>query len=163
LGAIEKVAEARPGVTLTVIADAAPPERPFIRAARWQAETEAADVAAFDIGIMPVPDNPWTRGKCGFKLLLYGACGLPSVASPVGANSEIIDEGETGMFASGSDEWEKTLLDLVDDAGLRRRLGERARLKVEAEYSTKAVIPAWAETLKQMAGRNSARGADTVS
>ena len=163
LGAIERVAAARPGVTLTVIADVAPPERPFIRATRWQAETEAADVAAFDIGIMPVPDNPWTRGKCGFKLLLYGACGLPSVASPVGANCEIIDEGETGLFASGSDEWEKTLLDLVDDADLRKRLGESARHKVEAEYSTKAVIPAWAETLKRMAGGDLARAARAVS
>jgi glycosyltransferase involved in cell wall biosynthesis len=145
---IEAVVAARPNVTLAVIADVPPPERPFINFVPWREESEPAAVAAFDIGLMPLPDNPWTRGKCGFKLLLYGACGLPSVASPVGANKEIIADGETGLLASTPSEWTSALTRLIDDAALRRRLGAAARLRIDAQYSSRVVIPQWAGILK---------------
>ena len=153
LPAVEKVAAVRPGVTLTVVAGEPPRPRPFIHFVPWRRDSEAAEVAAFDVGIMPLPDNRRTRGECGFELLLYGACGLPSVASPVGAGKEIIVDGRTGLFASSGAEWEQALTRLIDDAGLRGRLGHAARARVDSEYSTRVVIPKWAEVLKEMASR----------
>ena len=150
--AVERVAAARPGVTLNIVSDAFPSERPFTRAIPWRRETEADEVGRFDIGLMPLPDNPWTRGKCGFKLLLYGASGIASVASPVGANRDILRGGETGLLAETIDDWESAILRLVDDAALRARMGAAARARVEAEYSVAAVIPKWAQILKRMAG-----------
>lgn len=148
LPSIETAVGSRSDVTLTVIADVPPPEHPFIRFVRWREESEPAVVATFDVGLMPLPDNLWTRGKCGFKLLLYAACGVPSVASPVGANKDIIIDGETGLLASTSAQWQSALTRLIEDASLRRSLGAAARERVDALYSTRAIIPQWAGILK---------------
>jgi len=99
----------------------------------WAESREIADVQGFDIGIMPLPDDPWSRGKCGFKLVQYMACGLPVVASPVGVNSEIV--GKAGLLASTGDEWRRALLSLVESATMRNELGEAARLRAVEEYS----------------------------
>ncbi len=150
--AIERVAGAGEGVEFAVVSDAFPSRRPpFMKCIEWKAENEAAEVAAFDIGIMPLPDNPWTRGKCGFKLLLYGACGVASVASPVGVNPEIIRDGETGLLPSSAAEWERSLVKLVNDAALRNRMGQAARERVEKFYSTRVVVKRWASILKAAA------------
>jgi len=150
MGAIERVAATRPTVELAVVADAFPAPRPFMKAIQRKDSTEPADVASFDIGVMPLPDNPWTRGKCGFRLLLYGACGVASVASPVGANRDILVDGETGFFASNEDEWTARLTALVDDGSLRRRLGQAARRRVEEAYSPDIVVRRWSEVLKSV-------------
>jgi hypothetical protein len=121
-----------------------------MKAIQRKDSTEPADVASFDIGVMPLPDNPWTRGKCGFRLLLYGACGVASVASPVGANRDILVDGETGFFASNEDEWTARLTALVDDGSLRRRLGQAARRRVEEAYSPDIVVRRWSEVLKSV-------------
>ncbi|MGJ8561826.1 MAG: glycosyltransferase family 4 protein [Litorimonas sp.] len=106
--------------------------------------TEAGEVAAIqdmDIGIMPLDDSPWERGKCGYKLIQYMACGLPVVAPPVGVNSEIVTHGETGFLASTEAEWRSALSALVQDPTLRRTMGEAGRKRVVETYSIQAQGP----------------------
>lgn len=101
----------------------------------WTEQTEAAQIAAFDIGVMPLPDEPWARGKCGYKLIQYMACGLPVVASPVGVNRDIVDPDVTGYLATDPAQWTQALDALLADAGLRARLGQAGRQRVEQVYS----------------------------
>lgn len=118
----------------------------------WSAESEAADLASCDVGIMPLPDTPWTRGKCGLKLIQYMACGLPVVASPVGVNSEIVDHGVNGFLAREDREWVRTLTLLRDDGDLRLAMGRAGREKVERAYSLEVVAPKVVKILKEVAG-----------
>jgi len=101
----------------------------------WSKENEARDLLKMDIGIMPLPDDAWTRGKCGFKALQYLAMEIPCVASPVGVNTEIIDHGVNGFLADAAEDWVTCLEKLVCDAHLRIALGREGRKKVEALYS----------------------------
>lgn len=111
---------------------AAPTEVQFLP---WSQETEIAAVQTFDIGIMPLPDDPWARGKCGYKLIQYMSCGIPCVASPVGVNAEIVTPGENGLFATTAEEWAAALTTLLGDAELRQRLGRAGRAAAVARYS----------------------------
>jgi glycosyltransferase involved in cell wall biosynthesis len=106
-----------------------------VQAKPWSLEKEVEELRAFDIGLMPVPDDPWTRGKGGYKLLQYMAMGLPVVASPVGINRQIVTPGQEGFWAETEEEWEGCLARLIADPGLRRRMGALGRCKVEAEYA----------------------------
>nr|WP_240194549.1 glycosyltransferase family 4 protein [Desulfopila inferna] len=119
---------------------------------QWQEATEAEVVAGFDIGIMPLPDGPWERGKCGYKLIQYMACGLPVVASPVGVNSKIIQHGENGFLASTLQEWEWALIQLLFDSKLRRSMGRKGRAMVEEEYALQVQAQRWVQILKAVAG-----------
>ena len=110
-------------------------------------QTEAAELARCDVGIMPLPDAPWERGKCGYKLIQYMASGLPVVASPIGANREIVIPGETGFLAAGSEEWAEGLSRLFDDPGLRARMGAAGRAGAERLYSVGATAPRLAQLL----------------
>jgi glycosyltransferase involved in cell wall biosynthesis len=101
----------------------------------WSKESEARDLMKMDIGIMPLPDDAWTRGKCGFKALQYMAMEVPCVASPVGVNSEIVRHGETGYLAHGEHAWIECLEKLINDARLRIRLGKAGRQQVIRHYS----------------------------
>ena len=101
----------------------------------WRLDDEPADIRSFDIGIMPMPDDMWTRGKCGFKIILYMACGIPVVSSPVGVNRDIIEDGVNGFLADSSDEWFEKLSILIADPDLRRRVGASGRQTVEKRYS----------------------------
>jgi glycosyltransferase involved in cell wall biosynthesis len=104
----------------------------------WRRETELEDLSTFDIGIMPLPDNPWTRGKCGFKALACMALALPTVASPVGVNVDIIEDGVNGFLAASEEEWFVKLTRLIEDPRLRESLGAKGRETVVARYSTVA-------------------------
>lgn len=104
----------------------------------WRKETELDDLRAMDIGIMPLPDDEWARGKCGLKGLQYMALGIPTILSPVGVNSEIIRDGEDGFLASTTQEWVDKVSRLVEDAELRARMGSAARRTVEDRYSLRA-------------------------
>ena len=115
----------------------------------WSVDSEADDIAACDIGIMPLVDSPWERGKCGYKLIQYMACGLPVIASPVGANVEIVSEGSDGMLAANDEQWQSALLALAENAVLRREMGVRGRAKVEALYSVQAIAPRMARLLRE--------------
>jgi glycosyltransferase involved in cell wall biosynthesis len=105
---------------------------------RWRSATEAADLAAIDIGIMPMPDDEWSKGKCGFKGLQYMAMGKPVVLSAVGVNNTIVQDGFNGFLAASTEEWLMKLEKLVNDSELRARLGAQARLTVEQHYSVNA-------------------------
>ncbi|HEM45491.1 MAG TPA: glycosyltransferase, partial [Alphaproteobacteria bacterium] len=101
----------------------------------WSLESEAEAVASFAVGIAPLPDTPWNRGKCALKALLYMSCAVPVVASPVGALAEVVVDGETGFLAGGDAEWEDALNRLLSDRALRRRMGEAGRERVLSKYS----------------------------
>jgi glycosyltransferase involved in cell wall biosynthesis len=125
---------------------------PGLRLIEWTEESEIAEVQKMDIGIMPVWDGPFQRGKCGYKLIQYMACGLPVVASPIGVNREIVREGENGFLASSVDEWRAALTRLILDAELRARLGRAGRLRAEQHYSLKAHAPRLVELLGRVGG-----------
>ena len=101
----------------------------------WSIETEVDKLMKFDIGLMPVPDNAWTRGKGGYKLLQYMSMGLPVIASPVGINIDIVSHGQDGFLASSGKEWENFLRILIENRTLRECMGERGRKKIEDKYS----------------------------
>lgn len=101
----------------------------------WTEATEVAAIRRFDVGIMPLPDEPFERGKCGYKLIQYMASGLPVVASPVGANTSIVKPGLTGFLAQFPDEWEASLMQLARDPGMRARMGLAGRMEAEQHYS----------------------------
>jgi glycosyltransferase involved in cell wall biosynthesis len=107
----------------------------------WSEQTEVADVQSFDCGIMTLPDADWERGKCGYKLIQYMACGLPVVASPVGVNSEIIEEGVNGFLAADQDAWRAALVSLRDDHALCKRMGVAARDTVVQRYCLQVTAP----------------------
>jgi glycosyltransferase involved in cell wall biosynthesis len=126
------------------------------RSVPWSEDEEVAFIRDADIGIMPLPDSPWERGKCGYKLIQYMACGLPVVASPVGVNVDLVGEGERGWLASGREEWREALTRLVQDAAERQRLGARGRAHVEAAYDVAVTAPRLAAILRRAAGRGGA-------
>lgn len=100
----------------------------------WSEADEAQAVARFDVGIMPLSDDPWSRGKCAYKLLQYMAAGVPAVGSPVGANAELIDSGRNGFLARDPADWTRVLRELAADPALRARVGGAGRATVEAGY-----------------------------
>lgn len=112
-----------------------------VEAVPWNSETEVADLKPVDVGIMPLPDDPWTRGKCGMKALQYMGLGIPTVCSPVGVNSTIIRTDENGLLAGTEDQWLNQLTRLLHSAALRDRLGKAGRATVEAEYSMSIHAP----------------------
>ncbi len=112
-----------------------------VEALKWRSETEIEDLRAIDIGLMPLPDDQWSKGKCGLKALQYMALGIPTICSPVGVNSTIIQDGENGFIADGKDEWIEKLKKLLHSFGLRRKLGLAGRKTVEESYSTKSQVP----------------------
>lgn len=114
----------------------------------WTEEHEVSLIRSMDIGLMPMPDSPWTRGKCGYKLLQYMACGLPVVASPVGVNSQIVEHGVNGFLAESEQDWRQAVLTLLSDAGLRKRMGAAGRARVEKHYS----LQVWAPRLAGLIG-----------
>jgi hypothetical protein len=115
---------------------------------QWSEDREIADIQEMDIGIMPLPDTPWMRGKCGFKLIQYMACGLPVVASPVGVNRDIVGHGVNGFLAETPAEWTEALRKLVTDDALRQRMGAKGREMVKNQYSLQAQGPRVAELLE---------------
>lgn len=107
----------------------------------WTEESETAHLQHMDIGIMPLIDAPWERGKCGYKLIQYMACGKPVVASPVGVNRRIVAHGENGFLAETEEEWFAVLNRLLDDPDLRARMGQAGRRRVEDSYDVGVVFP----------------------
>jgi hypothetical protein len=124
------------GVKVKVVSNAFPDwdDVPLEKKA-WTYEGEIQDLHSFDLGIMPLTDDPWTRGKCGFKLLQYMAVGIPVVCSPVGVNREMVRHAENGFLARGPEEWSNHLTLLIRDPEMRRRLGRAARRTVMERYN----------------------------
>tara|TARA_B110000483_G_scaffold209488_1_gene255848 strand:+ start:2582 stop:3649 length:1068 start_codon:yes stop_codon:yes gene_type:complete len=107
----------------------------------WHEESEVADIHSMDIGIMPLFDDPWAKGKCGYKLIQYMACGIPVIASPIGVNTQIIDNYENGLFASSTGEWRVALEKIIKDTDLRSAMGDKGLLKVHESYSLQKFSP----------------------
>lgn len=114
----------------------------------WSEEGEAETLNGLDVGIMPLLDSPWERGKCGYKLIQYMACAKPTVASPVGVNPVIVEAGVTGLLADTPTEWEAALRTLAADPERRRQMGAAGRVRVERAYSLQAVVPRLAALLR---------------
>jgi glycosyltransferase involved in cell wall biosynthesis len=114
----------------------------------WSEQGEAAALCRGDIGIAPTPADEWTLGKCGFKILQYMAAGLPVIASPVGANEQIVQEGVTGFLPTSEEEWPGVIAKLVGDAALRARMGRAGRELAQEKYSLKVAVDAWANLLE---------------
>ena len=147
--ALVEVARKTPFV-LRIVGESEPPAWEGIRTefVRWSLEEEASEVGRFDVGLMPLVDSEYARAKAGYKALVYMACGVPPVVSPVGTNREILTEGTEGFFASTQEEWIARLSQLLSDRSLRESMGRAARARVMAGYSVDAVFPRWEPLLR---------------
>lgn len=114
----------------------------------WGEESEAENIAQMDVGIMPLVDGPWEKGKCGYKLIQYMASGVPVVASPVSVNVEIVDGYGCGRLAESKHEWTESLLELLSDYEVRKAFGLAGREAVEKRYSLQTQAPILADILK---------------
>jgi glycosyltransferase involved in cell wall biosynthesis len=120
----------------------------------WCESGEAETLGAAHVGIMPLPDDPFARGKCGLKGLQYMAVGLPVVLSPVGVNVDIIQDGQNGFLASSEDEWVAALERLAGSPDLRRKLGSAGRRTVEDKYSAESSSARFAEAVRHALKKN---------
>jgi glycosyltransferase involved in cell wall biosynthesis len=142
--ALKKIEIEFPSVSILIIAD----QRPALSLPRWEfipwnANSEIDDLLKIDIGIMPLPDDEWTKGKCGFKALQYMSLEIPTIASPVGVNGEIIDHGVSGYLANSEQEWLEALRALISNPSLRSIIGKKGKHEVDVRYSTIANSPAF--------------------
>jgi glycosyltransferase involved in cell wall biosynthesis len=119
---------------------------------RWSAADEVGDLCRFRVGVMPLVDDAWTRGKCGLKILQYFAAFTPVVCAPVGVNRTLVAEGENGYFADTPEEWCERVAALLGDPARCRRFGACGRALVEARYSIAATLPAWLRILATLQG-----------
>lgn len=146
--ALTRLSQQRPNVTLKIVSDGVF-EAPGLTVINkpWSLADEAQDVMSFSVGIMPLPDDPWTRGKCALKALQYFAACIPVVCSPVGTNLDVVEHGRNGYFAETEEDWVARLEELLRDHQTRRRLGSAGRDLVEREYSVEANLHAMLEVL----------------
>jgi glycosyltransferase involved in cell wall biosynthesis len=114
---------------------------------QWSEESEVLELQKIDIGVMPLDDTLWSRGKCGFKLIQYMACGKPVIASPIGVNVDIVEHGINGFLASDLEEWKHYLQLLINNKELRNQMGKEGRLKIEKEFSLQVTGPRLVEIL----------------
>ncbi|MCM8760612.1 MAG: glycosyltransferase family 4 protein [Candidatus Omnitrophica bacterium] len=123
----------------------------------WSEPSEVTDLESCDVGIMPLHNGLWERGKCGLKTIQYMACGLPVVVSPIGVNAEIVEEGVNGFLASDNTAWARALSMLRDDVALRQRMGKAGRRKAEAVYSINVTAPKMAYLIWDVVERSRTR------
>jgi len=121
-----------------------------VRMIPWSEETEVESILSMDIGLMPLPDDKWERGKCAYKLIQYMACGLPVVASPVGMNVEVVQVGVNGFLASSEEEWVESLRRLISDAEMRRKFGQQGFKIVQERYTLQRNFELLQEELKRL-------------
>jgi glycosyltransferase involved in cell wall biosynthesis len=140
---------------LHVVGAGEPIEVPGVRCVEraWNLDDEAEEYRALTVGLYPLPDNEWTRGKCGYKALVYMASGAVPVVSPVGVNAEIVEHGVRGFHARTDDEWVEHVDRLLGDPELRAEMSVRGRAFVEAKYSVRALQDAFAQALLDAAGK----------
>lgn len=147
-------------VVFSFVGDSAlTPAVPGARVVAWCQERELADLQSFDIGLMPLDDSRWTRGKCAYKAVQYMAVGIPVVASPIGAASDVVRQGATGLLASTEDEWVSALSKLILDRALRQQLGAAGRAAVRSHYSLAATAGQLIDVLMNAARSGQTRAA----
>lgn len=136
LPVLESLSEIIPSLRLKIVADFdLPSERLKTTAVPWSEKGEAEELSSAHIGIAPMSDDSWTKGKCGLKVLQYMAAGLPVVSSPVGVNREIVKHGVTGYLAESPEEWRVVIEKLAHDSALRQAMGEAGQMRVVKQYS----------------------------
>lgn len=121
-----------------------------VEASNWRADTELQDLSSIDVGVMPLPNDAWSKGKCGLKALQFMALGVPTICSPVGVNTDIIRDNENGMLADTEDEWVEKMSLLLQSREIRKRLGLAGRQTVEEWYSAKIQAPRVFEIFKSV-------------
>jgi len=137
---------------LDVVCDRAPGDLGVpVRFRPWSAETELRDLLRFDVGVMPLLDRPWERGKCGFKVIQYMACGIPPVAADVGVNREIVRHGVDGFLCRDDDDWRTALTTLLGDPDRRAAMGRNARARIVEHYSVHSQAPRIAAIFREVA------------
>lgn len=151
-GALAKVMCAHPSARLKVVGDRLPEFRHLslerVDFVPWSEASEVNAIQSMDIGIMPLEDSPWARGKCSFKMLQYMATGLPVVVSPVGMNAEVLTLGELGIGATTEKQWVDGLIALLENRTLRARFGSEGRRVVEFSFSIHVLAPQIARSLR---------------
>ena len=130
-------------VEFRVIADRQPAIAIPFTFLSWNETTDVDDLLSFDIGIMPLPDDLWSKGKCGFKAIQYSSLGIPGVVSDVGVNSVVILDGVSGYRCSSDEEWYESLIRLIDNVELRKQMGTAGRAHIESNYSVKSNVAAF--------------------
>lgn len=141
-GIFERIGREIPGLRLRIIADRTARFDPLpVEFVPWSESAEVGAIASAQIGISWIPDDLWSRGKCGLKVLQYMATGLPVVANGVGVHRTMIVDGRSGFVADSDDAWLSALKVLSDDPDLRRRMGRESRSRVESDYS----VAAWSD------------------
>ena len=153
--AIEALRRSGVDARVVTVGAARLPDEPWLEQRPWYLHREAADLASFDVGVMPLDDDGWARGKCGYKILQYFAAGLPVVASPVGINSTLVGD-ERGHLAQSQIEWTHALSDLSRNTLARREAGGAARRYVERNFSYERWAPVFADIINSL-GTVSAR------
>ena len=116
----------------------------------WSEATEVEEMRSFDVGVMPLPDDPWTRGKCAFKLIQYMACGIPVIGSPVGANCDVVTP-ECGILADTDDEWLEAFRFIRDNPVAADAMGQAGRIRVVSSYSLESQLPVVEHALRSIA------------
>jgi glycosyltransferase involved in cell wall biosynthesis len=116
----------------------------------WRSEEEVADLQGFDIGLMPLVDDPWSWGKCGLKIIQYQGVGVPVVCTPVGINKDLVQDGVNGFYASTPEEWERKLSLLIENFELREQMGREGRKRVLKNYTDQACAPRLFSILTRM-------------
>jgi glycosyltransferase involved in cell wall biosynthesis len=148
---LEEIGLRCPGVRLKLVCDKfLTLQRLPVIPCRWAEASEAGEIAAADIGLSWVPDDSWSRGKCGLKVLQYMAAGLPVVANPVGVQAEMVQHGVTGFLCETADQWVEAVRRLVNDPELRRRLGQAGRERVERDFHAGLAAERWLGVLEQL-------------
>ena len=138
----EKIGEQYPHVDLKIVCDTFfDCERMKVIKKNWSSEEEVADLQGFDVGLMPLVDDPWSWGKCGLKIIQYQGVGLPVVCTPVGINKDLVEDGINGYWAMTPAEWEKKLSVLIENSELRERMGREGRRRVLENYTYQACAP----------------------
>jgi glycosyltransferase involved in cell wall biosynthesis len=148
---LEEIGRGVPGLHLKLICDRFLQLRDLtVVSVLWTESGEAKEIARADIGISWIPDDLWSRGKCGLKVLQYMAAGLPVIANPVGVQVEMVRHGETGFLAQTPAQWIEAVRRLAHDPELRRRMGRAGRRLVESRYSVAEGAARWATLLDRL-------------
>lgn len=151
--ALRRIMDARPNVILKVSSDR-PPRLNDLPAEKiefepWSVLQEVSFIRSLDVGLMPLADDAWSRGKCAFKMLLYLACGVAVVVSPIGMNRDLLAAAVVGRGATSEDSWVDAIIDLIDDPDLREKMGVDGRNLAVSSYSITSLTPRLADVFRQ--------------
>ena len=119
---------------------------------QWTSEEEIKDLQGFDIGVMPLIDDPWSWGKCGLKIIQYQGVGVPVVCTPVGINKDLVEDGVNGLWATGPEEWEEKISFLIEHPDLREQMGLAGRRRVLEHFTIQACGPRLYELFQRVVG-----------